>query len=519
MGPCVKVIGADFELANAIETDGPYGRSVWDAARKLLAEIPGYPRASYWAGTSIEWGRRFLSGNVGSAYIDSDHLEINLPEHVRASDHAAHVHAGLRIARLAQEAASAKLDEGERLNVLASVSDGKKSWGHHLNVLVRRQLFDDLFGRKPHLAGFFATHLATATLYTGQGQVGAGNGRTPCDYQLAQRPDWFEELTGSQTTHRRPLLNTRDEPHAGDDFARMHIIFFDNALCPIANYLKAGATQLVLAMLEAGWAEPLLVLDDPLAACWEVSRDRTLAQPLALVGRGRKATAVEVQQGLVDLAGEFVASGEAGDSVPGAEAIVACWKETLDWLVRRDLGALARRCDWALKYLLLDRQRSRRGLGWRSPELKCLDLRYASLDPHDGLFLQLAAAGHVEAMPSPERIERFVSEPPDETRAYLRAHLLRRFGDEVADMDWDRIRFRVDSDRYWSPGVWLGMPDLCAWGRQASEELFARYHTVRELVEAVGSLPKRKASYFDGWGRDAWGYGASSYSYSPYSRW
>ncbi|HEY7313009.1 MAG TPA: proteasome accessory factor PafA2 family protein [Gemmataceae bacterium] len=517
MGPCVKVIGADFELANAIETDGRYGRNVADAARLLLAQIPGYPRTTYWAGTTIEWGRRFLAGNGGSAYIDSDHLEINLPEHLHAADHAAHVHAGLRIARLAQEQASAQLDDGERLNVLASVSDGQKSWGHHLNIMVRRRLFDDLFGRKPHLTGFLATHLATATLYTGQGQVGAGNGRAACDFQLAQRPDWFETLTGIQTTHHRPLLNTRDEPHAGSEFARMHIIFFDNVLCPIANYLKGGTTQLVLAMLEAGWIDPMLALDDPLAACWEVSRDWTLKQPLALVGRGRKASAVEVQQRLAELAGEFVASGAAGDSVAGAEDILACWRQTLDWLARRDLAALARRCDWALKFLLLDRQRGRHGLTWRSPEVKCLDLRYASLDPRDGLFLQLSAAGHVEAMPSAERIERFMSEPPDETRAYLRVHLLRRFGEDVMDMDWDRIRFRVETDHYWSPGLWLGMRDPCAWGRESSEELFAHCSSLRELIESVGGLPRESLIPSGGWGGGAWG--GSPYYYSPYSGW
>src|SRR5207302_6204865 len=139
--------------------------------------------------------------------------------------------------------------------------------------------------------------------------------------------------------------------------------------------------------------------------------------------------------------------------VPGAEAIVACWRETLDLLARGDLAALARRLDWALKFILLERQRARRGLSWQSAEIKCLDLRYASLDPQEGLFLQLAAAGQVEAMPTPERIERFVKEPPDETRAYLRAHVLRLLGEQVVDMDWDRIRFRVHADRYWSPEV------------------------------------------------------------------
>lgn len=514
MDTCVKVLGADFELANALEGVGGE-RSAGEAARRLLDEIPGYPRSRGWAGTSIEWGRRFLAGNGGSAYIDSDHLEINLPEHVAAADHAAHVHAGFRIARLAQEAASAKLPKGTRLNVLASVSDGHRSWGHHLNVMVRRRLFDDLFTRKPHLAGFLATHLATATLYTGHGQAGPGNDRPPCDYQLAQRPDWFEELVGEQTTHHRPLLNLRDEPHAGADLARMHIIFFDNVLCPVANYLKAGTTQLVLALAEAGWADPALALDSPLEAAWEVSRDLSLSRRLRLAGRGRSATAVEVQQGLAELAGEFVVSGAAEGCVPGAEAIVACWLETLDMLRRRDLAALARRCDWVLKYLVLERQRGRRGLSWRSPEVKCLDLRFASLDPNEGLFLQLAAAGQVEGMPEPERVERFVEEPPDETRAYLRAHVLRRWGEQVIDVDWDRIRFRLAGESYWSPVSVLALPDPTALGREEGDALLAECGTAQELIDAVGARSPREASRRWGewtgepWGRRGWSYPVS----------
>jgi proteasome accessory factor A len=519
MEPCIKVLGADYELANALESDGPAFHTLWDAARRLLDEIAGYPRTRSWGGTSIEWGRRFLAGNGGSAYIDSDHLEINLPEHVRAADHAAHVHAGFRIAQMAREAAMDKLDPGARLNVLATVSDGHKSWGSHLNVCVRRQLWDDLFTRKPHLAGFFATHLVTATLFTGQGQVGAGNDREACDYQLAQRPDFFEEFVGWQTTHCRPILNMRDEAHAQRDLARMHIIFFDNTLAPLANYLKAGTTQLVLALMEAGWADPNLLVDDPLAAAWSVSRDLSLARPLRLVGRGRWATAVQVQKHLADLAGEFVASGEVGNAVPGAEDIVACWQETLNMLQRRDLGAMARRCDWALKYLVLDRQRGRRGLAWESPEIKALDLRYASLDPQEGLFLQLARAGQVEAMPTEEQIEHCVNEPPEETRAYLRAHLLRRLGDEVADLDWDRIRFRSPAGRYSAPSGWLGMPDPASWGREMSEPILERCQTAREFIEAVGEPPLEKVTMLTAYSQEAWGRRGGSYSYPVYQNW
>src|SRR5919204_5139322 len=140
-----KVLGGDYELANAMTTRGAsLNQSVYESSRRLLDEIDGFPRSRLWGGTMIEWGRRFLASNGGSAYIDSDHLEINLPEHTRAADHAAHVHAGFAVARRAQLATTAKLPRGGRVNVMASVSDGQRSWGHHLNVMVRRRLFDDL---------------------------------------------------------------------------------------------------------------------------------------------------------------------------------------------------------------------------------------------------------------------------------------------------------------------------------------------------------------------------------------
>ena len=121
-----KVLGGDFELANALESRAAtMSQNVYEASRRLLDEIDGFPKTRFWGGTAIEWGRRFLAGNGGSAYIDSDHLEINLPEHTRAEDHAAHVFAGLRLAREAQVAATARLDDGSRLNVTAAASDGQ----------------------------------------------------------------------------------------------------------------------------------------------------------------------------------------------------------------------------------------------------------------------------------------------------------------------------------------------------------------------------------------------------------
>lgn len=515
MEPCLKVLGSDFELANAIEAPSCRGGDVGRAARLLLGEIDGLPRREWWGGTAIEWGRRFLPSNGSSAYIDSDHLEINLPEHTRAEDHPAIVFAGLRLAREAQLAAGAHLGDG-RINVTCAVSDSKESWGHHLNVMVRRRLWDDMFCRKPHLAGFLAAHLITSPLYTGQGKVGAGNDRAACGFQLSQRADYFEMFVGEQTTFRRPILNTRDEPHAADDFARMHLIYFDRALSPTANFLMTGATQLVLAMAEAGWIEVELLLDDPVSSAQEVSRDLTLKKPLRMARRGLQMSAVEIQSRLAELAGEFVAAGLAETAVPDAAEIVRVWQETLEMVKRRDLAALMKRCDWALKYLLLERHRARKGLTWDSAEMQTLDFRYSSLDPEEGLFWQMARAGQVERMPSEKRIDRFYREPPDETRAYLRAHVLRKFGAEVSEVDWAEMRFRLSSERYWYAQALLSMPDPTAFGRAESDALLARCATVKELVVAVGGDEALNAGWARNWSRSG---RQSGTPYSGMSRW
>jgi proteasome accessory factor A len=482
-----KYLGEDFELWNALVSQGGTSGHPREAARRLINEIEGYPRRPDW-GSEIECLRRFFETSGGSAYIDSDHLEINAPEHLDAWDHVAIHHASLQLAAQAQVNANGKLGGSERIGVSAAVSDGRASWGYHLNVMVARSYFEALFARKPHLLAILAAHLATATIFAGQGQVGAGNDRAACDYQLSQRADWFEELTGLQTMQNRPLVNSRDQSHTTPHAARLHIIYFDNPMAPIAVYLMAGTTQLVCAMGEAGWIDPNLQLDDPLAAALEVSRDLSLRHRLPMAKRGLAMTAAEIQSALADQAEAFVASGQLEGAVPGAEAIIKCWKETIELVHRRDLDALARRCDWTLKYLLLDRHRGRKGLTWRSPELMYLNILYASVDREDGLFWRMAQAGQVEAMPDPERVSRFRDDPPDDSRAYLRAHLLRRFGASVQRIDWDHIRFRVQTNRRWWAETILSMLDLDRFGRAESEPLLEQCASLEELTEALDDL-------------------------------
>ena len=481
-----KVVGADFELANSLI--GNMSDSPRRVAQSLLREIDGFPRGAR-GGTAIEYGRRFLPTTGSSFYIDSDHLEANLPEHTSALDHPAILHgAGFEPARQAMQSVQSRLGPGSRINVLANCSDGRTAWGSHLNIMMSRPCFDELLYRKPHQSAFLASHLVTSVPYTGQGMVGAGNKRSACTYQLSQRADWFEQMYGQQTMFDRPLINLRDESHTDGELARLHIIYFDMVLAPVANILKVGTTQLVCAMIEAGWTDPALCLDDPVVAAAEVSRDLKLTKQLRTTVRARSMTAVELQFALAELAGEFVASGEAEGIVPDATEIVELWLDTLDQLRRRDVEALAKRCDAWLKYLLLDRQRGRRNLSWQSDALRVADSLFASLDPEVSFFFQAAQAGQVERMPDAATLDRFANEPPNDTRAYFRARVLREYGEDVSSIDWSRITFRVQNQRHWWATAEIPIRDPRRFTRAETEELLDARPSIEDLVEAADLL-------------------------------
>jgi proteasome accessory factor A len=470
-----KLVGADFELGNFIlglerrEGTGP------EASRALLREIDGVHATgsgyggygahgrSYSQGYGYGWagwsgggsynaqdrGRKFLATNGGCAYIDLDHLELCIPEVLSAFDHAAATAAMLRLARDAQVRANHELPAGQSIQVLVNNSDGRSnSYGSHLNFLISRPTWDDILERRPHYLQFLATHQLSAIVYTGQGKVGSENERPEVAYQISQRADFFETVSGTQTTYRRPIVNSRDETLCGKsgDLARLHVIGFDNTLCHGANVLKVGTMQLVLAMLEAQDVDTRLAIDDLVAAAVEFSHDPSLQQSVRLV-EGSRATAIEIQQRILEHALQH-RDAHGFETVPRADEILSLWQDTLSKLAAGDLDALVGRIDWILKLRILERALEQRAdLDWKSPELKYLDQIFGSLDPEEGLFWPHMRSGLVESWVSDDEVERFVSEPPHDTRAWTRAMVLRRFdGDEIERIDWDCITVRIDKD-------------------------------------------------------------------------
>ena len=196
-------------------------------------------------------GRRFLATNGGCVYIDLNHLELCLPEVLRAEDHVAAWHAMVRLAQDALRRANARMPEGKRIVAFANNSDGSgNSYGSHMNIMTTRKCWEDLFHRRLHHMLCLASHFVSSIVYTGSGKVGSENGRPWVDYQIAQRADFFEALTGMQTTYHRPIVNSRDEALCGpssmwrreagmdEKLARLHVIFYDSTLCHVASFLK-----------------------------------------------------------------------------------------------------------------------------------------------------------------------------------------------------------------------------------------------------------------------------------------
>lgn len=529
-----KVIGADVELGNFVtrvaRTPSGWSRESSDrifrtlgpdpddAARAIVAEFQGVPSghqellATAWRGGGDRPGsarrtrahagwvdpqdreRKFLSTGVGCVYIDLSHTELCAAETTSAFDHVAIWHAMLRTARLALDQANAKQPEGETIHLLANTSDGLgHSWGSHLSFLITRRAFDRVCTvRRLDALLWLASFQSSAIIYAGAGKVGAENGAPHVGYQLSQRADFIETLFGSQTTYQRPLVNSRDEPlcgsvrgtrrHARSDMARLHVICFDTNLCQHAALVKVGAMQIVLAMLEAEVDDFALALEDPVEAMGIWSRDLTLGERVPLM-RGGATSALQLQSRFLEQARAFVQQGRCEGIVPRAAEIIACWEEALDTLRRGDLREMATKFDWALKLEVLGKAlRANPSLDLQSAEMKHLDHLYASVAT-DGIYWACERAGLVHRLVDDVIIERFVHEPPEDTRAWTRAQLLRRLGKEQVDaVDWDYVRCRVGWGQRPGTTKTIHLEDPNGYGRAATEPLFAQAKTDSALL-------------------------------------
>jgi hypothetical protein len=282
-------------------------------------------------------------------------------------------------------------------------------------------------------------------IFTGSGKVGSeAPGLTVADvpYQLTQRADFFEAEVGLETTLKRPIVNTRDEPHAdAQKYRRLHVIAGDANCSQTATFLKVGTTAFVLAMLEDEALPRTFVFRSPVEAMRQVSYDLTLEQPLELVD-GSTVTALEIQWDYLDRAKKW-SEDNGFEAVGGkaAEEVLRLWEVVLTGL-ESDPMVLADRLDWVAKYRLLNGYRDRHGLDWGDPRLAALALQYHDLRPERSLA---SRAGLVRLVDDADA-GRAMTDPPEDTRAYFRGRCLKQWSESVVAANWDSLVFDVGAE-------------------------------------------------------------------------
>ena len=505
-------VSQQLDSVNVGDSGAYYDQNAqWEEAADTLDTETGVAAAYDRDQASYGYGyapHSLMLPNGARFYIDHAHPEYSTAEASTARGVVAADKAGeIIVERCCQRAnASGRLPSGQEITVYKNNSDHKgASYGCHENYLLTAPAFEALLERKLHRTLMvLVPFLVTRTLLCGAGKVGAENSAPPAGFQLAQRADFFETVIGLQTTHRRPLINTRDEPHAdARRFRRLHVIVGDANMAEYSTYLKVGTTQLVLLMLEEDAIRLDLTLEDPVAAVQAVSRDLTLRQPLALE-RGGTASAIEIQREYLRLAQQYL------DERGGPEAlreVAQTWEETLDkladdwrllsarldWAIKRNLlerYLQSQQCDWELvaqwqmpieitldlnqqmvgddpmdlletihalypnRAHLLERYARQKGLNWadywRQREiyftLRRLDLEYhdirRGMEPQNaGVFYRLQQRGAVERLLTDEEVARRVEMPPEDTRAYLRGYCLAHYADRLRHADWSELSF------------------------------------------------------------------------------
>ncbi len=445
-----KVLGTETEYGIVVRGDPGFNPAV--ASSLVVNSYPGERVKVQWSYEEESPGRdargfghdtyglidpegavvNSVLANGARLYVDHAHPEYSAPESYDPLEAALYDKAGERIMAAAARVASES--SGRRISLYKNNSDGKgNSYGAHENYLLARETpFGDVIR-------YAMTFLVTRQVFTGAGKVGRENDRPPVDYQVTQRADFFEEEVGLETTLKRPIINTRDEPHGDPSkYRRLHVIIGDANLSEIQNFLKLGTTALVLAALEDGAIPDPLDLSDPVESCWRVSHDVSLRRPIELDGGGT-ATALEIQTRYLEWLSKYVEK-ELDD--PVWQRVIDEWERTLS-LLDSDPMKLADTLDWVAKKRLLDGYVDRDSLDWSAPKLRAFDLQYHDVDPTKGLYNRLAARGSMRRLFDDQELEKAAVDPPERTRAYFRGRCVSAFPGSLVAANWDSLVFDV----------------------------------------------------------------------------
>ena len=375
--------------------------------------------------------------NGARFYNDHTHPEYATGECLGLFELVAQDKAGERIVSICAQRRTAALGSGRVVIYKNNTDFEGHSYGCHENYLMDRSTpFDRII---QGLLPFFATR----QIYGGAGKVGEERGTKAGIYQIAQRSEFFEVVASIDTMHKRPLVNTRDEPHADPArYRRLHVIVGDSNMSEFATALKVGTTALVVGLIESDDV-PDMVLKDPVAAIRNIARDQTYQWLVEVEGTpNRLVPAVDVQRSYLERAEKRYAGQDSE-----ADWVLRAWSQTLDAL-ESDYASLFGSVDWVTKKFLIDSFKEAENLSWDNPDhvtwLQSQDLEYHNVDRETGIYYLLESGGQTVRLVEDAEIAGAMGKPPEGTRAYFRGRSLEKFGDRVKSINWDRIVFGVN---------------------------------------------------------------------------
>ena len=418
--------------------------------------------------------------NGARYYVDHAHPEISTPECRNALEAVLFDRAGEEIIRSSMQLANEGLPEHSEIVIYKNNSDGKgNSYGCHENYLVSRQT------PFTQIAQQITTHFVTRQIFCGAGKVGAehrglsGKGANQPAFQISQRADFFEEEIGLETTLKRPIVNTRDEPHCDPTkYRRLHVIAGDANMSEVATLLKLGTTSIVLAMIEDDAFPEHLIVKDPVHAIRQVSHDTSLSACI-MMADGRMLSALQVQMEILEAAIQY-ANRYGLDSVDDSVGndVLVRWAGVLDGL-ETDPLLVANIVDWIAKKRIVDGFAQRHNLQIDDARLKAIDLQY-----HDMRFDKCLAlrAGLVELCAKPDVMSAMVK-PPESTRAFFRGTVLQRWPNDVIAANWDSVVFDIPNQGLKR----IPMPEPLRGTRQMVGDVLASSRNPAELIENLGS--------------------------------
>ncbi|MBT1165876.1 depupylase/deamidase Dop [Bifidobacterium simiarum] len=413
-----------------------------------------------------------VAPNGGRIYVDHAHPEYSAPETLDPFEAVRYDHAGdLLMLAAARRASSA---DGRRIELYRNNVDGKgASWGSHESYQISRSVpFDDL-------EYLMMLHFVTRQIYCGSGRVGLGEHSEGEGFQLSQRADYMHAKVGLQTTFDRPIVNTRDESHSTDDYRRLHVIVGDANCMDVPDALKLGTTSMVAWLAEEAVRRGESVRDllggielaDPVAAIHTVSHDLSLKAVLpveateaasgvpagaAESGDPTGVTAWQIQVRLRSAVYRMAAAVHGTDIMgeplwpdEPTKRIMAMWGTALEDVARLAhaddderlaMAGAAGRIEWLLKWQLMEKLRRRRGTGWSDPRLRAMDIAWASLEPKQSIFRAVRA--NVVTLDDDRQLAAASTEPPEDTRAWLRSAIVKHFPADVVAVSWRSITVR-----------------------------------------------------------------------------